>query len=119
MTVAAIENVLTGVDADVVYVHATEDANAEHRAAAAATLSAARHSSRILHYAVESTLRFTPALFVDIDRKSTRLNSSHVEISYAVFCLKKKTTPKKLPTGYPNHTFRIIATFHSPFRNIR
>src|SRR5690554_7785103 len=27
-----------------------------------------------------------------IDRKSTRLNSSHVRISYAVFCLKKKTT---------------------------
>src|SRR6267378_2291989 len=26
------------------------------------------------------------------DRKSTRLNSSHVEISYAVFCLKKKNT---------------------------
>src|SRR3989442_6355611 len=26
-----------------------------------------------------------------IDRKSTRLNSSHVRISYAVFCLKKKT----------------------------
>src|SRR5690349_22739579 len=26
------------------------------------------------------------------DRKSTRLNSSHVEISYAVFCLKKKIT---------------------------
>src|SRR5690349_22331082 len=28
--------------------------------------------------------------FVAPDRKSTRLNSSHVEISYAVFCLKKK-----------------------------
>src|SRR3989442_7027727 len=27
-----------------------------------------------------------------IDRKSTRLNSSHVRISYAVFCLKKKKT---------------------------
>src|SRR5690625_6071067 len=27
-----------------------------------------------------------------IDRKSTRLNSSHVAISYAVFCLKKNTT---------------------------
>src|SRR5438874_500530 len=27
---------------------------------------------------------------VDVDRKSTRLNSSHVESSYAVFCLKKK-----------------------------
>src|SRR5699024_11789009 len=30
-----------------------------------------------------------------IDRKSTRLNSSHVSISYAVFCLKKKTQIKK------------------------
>src|SRR5436305_2898120 len=29
------------------------------------------------------------------DRKSTRLNSSHVRISYAVFCLKKKTQNKK------------------------
>src|SRR5690625_5708131 len=29
---------------------------------------------------------------VPLDRKSTRLNSSHVAISYAVFCLKKKTT---------------------------
>src|SRR5690625_6344925 len=28
--------------------------------------------------------------FNDLDRKSTRLNSSHVAISYAVFCLKKK-----------------------------
>src|SRR5690606_20860727 len=30
--------------------------------------------------------------FKRIDRKSTRLNSSHVKISYAVFCLKKKKT---------------------------
>src|SRR5690349_23685316 len=29
------------------------------------------------------------------DRKSTRLNSSHVEISYAVFCLKKKKKKKQ------------------------
>src|SRR5690606_40224716 len=29
------------------------------------------------------------------DRKSTRLNSSHVKISYAVFCLKKKTNAEK------------------------
>src|SRR3712207_7725610 len=29
------------------------------------------------------------------DRKSTRLNSSHANISYAVFCLKKKTISKK------------------------
>src|SRR5947209_12145963 len=30
-----------------------------------------------------------------LDRKSTRLNSSHANISYAVFCLKKKTKKKK------------------------
>src|SRR5256885_10941406 len=30
------------------------------------------------------------ALLVAVDRKSTRLNSSHLVISYAVFCLKKK-----------------------------
>src|SRR3712207_8088839 len=29
---------------------------------------------------------------LDVDRKSTRLNSSHANISYAVFCLKKKHT---------------------------
>ena len=29
------------------------------------------------------------------DRKSTRLNSSHITISYAVFCLKKKKEKKK------------------------
>src|SRR5690242_21582575 len=32
---------------------------------------------------------------VRIDRKSTRLNSSHMSISYAVFCLKKKTKSTK------------------------
>src|SRR5690625_7058013 len=31
-----------------------------------------------------------------VDRKSTRLNSSHVAISYAVFCLKKKKTKDKV-----------------------
>src|SRR5438874_9262422 len=34
-------------------------------------------------------------LAVEKDRKSTRLNSSHVEISYAVFCLKKKKKDNK------------------------
>src|SRR5690242_21386039 len=32
-----------------------------------------------------------------IDRKSTRLNSSHMSISYAVFCLKKKKNKKTVP----------------------
>src|SRR5688572_31844077 len=40
----------------------------------------------------------------EADRKSTRLNSSHSQTSYAVFCLKKKTTPVPatlLQTPYP------------------
>src|SRR3989442_9642835 len=36
-----------------------------------------------------------PTAETALDRKSTRLNSSHVRISYAVFCLKKKTTEAK------------------------
>src|SRR5574337_1777177 len=47
---------------------------------------------------IRSTLRFLPQLEMrpssnapnPVDRKSTRLNSSHHSISYAVFCLKKK-----------------------------
>src|SRR3712207_8959418 len=35
-------------------------------------------------------LLLAPSYMGDIDRKSTRLNSSHANISYAVFCLKKK-----------------------------
>src|SRR5690242_20832176 len=34
----------------------------------------------------------------DEDRKSTRLNSSHMSISYAVFCLKKKNKARPIPT---------------------
>src|SRR2546422_2530707 len=36
------------------------------------------------------------AWVIMVDRNSTRLNSSHGYISYAVFCLKKKKTPKQL-----------------------
>src|SRR5690606_39501930 len=36
------------------------------------------------------------------DRKSTRLNSSHVKISYAVFCLKKKTSDATSPASAPS-----------------
>src|SRR5476651_2755206 len=46
------------------------------------------------------------------DRKSTRLNSSHANISYAVFCLKKKT--KQLTILHPttHHT-----SYHPPLNN--
>src|SRR5574337_1842336 len=40
-----------------------------------------------------------------LDRKSTRLNSSHHSISYAVFCLKKKKI-KKERNGYQEETIR-------------
>src|SRR5207249_12157148 len=43
------------------------------------------------------------------DRKSTRLNSNHVSISYAVFCLKKKKKKKQ---------FNKFRTYHTPRPNI-
>src|SRR5258708_19255686 len=48
---------------------------------------------------------FSQRFLVALDRKSTRLNSSHQIISYAVFCLKKKKQPHSLqpPTSY-SHT---------------
>src|SRR3712207_7484321 len=42
---------------------------------------------------------------IGIDRKSTRLNSSHANISYAVFCLKKK---KKYTSELPSHKYIVF-----------
>src|SRR2546430_12439373 len=45
--------------------------------------------------ALQTGLKFARRdIRLTIDRKSTRLNSSHSQISYAVFCLKKKNTTK-------------------------
>src|ERR1035438_4509216 len=41
------------------------------------------------------------------DRKSTRLNSSHLGISYAVFCLKKKSAPQVGPRR-PGQSHRLV-----------
>ena len=41
------------------------------------------------------------------DRKSTRLNSSHVDISYAVFCLKKKKTTQIQQVTKTDNTIRV------------
>src|SRR5438874_10497188 len=49
-----------------------------------------------LHLLLERNIEITfLSHFGQLDRKSTRLNSSHVEISYAVFCLKKKKKNNK------------------------
>src|SRR2546430_12774459 len=42
------------------------------------------------------------------DRKSTRLNSSHSQISYAVFCLKKKKKNFKTPTECPGSQLVLL-----------
>src|SRR5690349_23526153 len=56
------------------------------------------------------------------DRKSTRLNSSHVEISYAVFCLKKKKKAKEEArmasesiAALPNSSYRVSLRYLAPF----
>src|SRR6266496_3289399 len=48
------------------------------------------------------------------DRKSTRLNSSHVESSYAVFCLKKKKPCSSCHIGRPGSWTRPPGTFSPP-----
>src|SRR5256885_11331632 len=54
------------------------------------------------------------------DRKSTRLNSSHLVISYAVFCLKKKKDYTKFFTTYFHmRRLRLITTTHSIAAHVR
>src|SRR5947209_13338458 len=50
-----------------------------------------RHSTSITESGSPAKRVKKSAITPDVDRKSTRLNSSHANISYAVFCLKKKT----------------------------
>ena len=65
-TINVIEQALRATEADLVYVHAPDDSHQDHRAVSAATLSAARRLSRVMHYQSPSTLTFTPTLFVDV-----------------------------------------------------
>src|SRR5438876_2558394 len=65
---------------------------------------AARHRSRrlpdgIIEKVPRRRTRALRPLGLGPDRKSTRLNSSHPSISYAVFCLKKKINKTSLATG--------------------
>src|SRR5256884_3471068 len=50
------------------------------------------------------------------DRKSTRLNSSHGYISYAVFCLKKKKTPTHTNTA--QHTTQVPKQYRTSFYHL-
>src|SRR3989440_7113525 len=76
-----------GIEADVVMVAAGRE---EHGIAAVAGRDVeAEHVAIERNGAVEIGHRQ-----MNVDRKSTRLNSSHDQISYAVFCLKKKKNTK-------------------------
>src|SRR5690606_40207647 len=57
----------------------------------------ARTGERLWHYQIvhHDLWDYDLASAPQLDRKSTRLNSSHVKISYAVFCLKKKKKEKE------------------------
>src|SRR5258707_3541135 len=57
--------------------------------------------------------RVRVAQWILLDRKSTRLNSSHANISYAVFCLKKKA-----PTVFANPKNEITETTRKAVRNV-
>src|SRR2546430_8751439 len=65
--------------------------------------------SQEFQFAVQKQLRdFELAVVAQTDRKSTRLNSSHSQISYAVFCLKKKKQRDR--------RFAVLPKGHSPLR---
>src|SRR5690625_6780471 len=72
---------------------------------AAAGGAAIEQAKRFIFVRPLHTIRHLPrvsvwaGVFRAEDRKSTRLNSSHVAISYAVFCLKKKTASRAVSHG--------------------
>src|SRR2546430_7322325 len=65
--------------------------------AAGMVMAAPAAEARITRVEIDATRSQSPTFggytWPGVDRKSTRLNSSHSQISYAVFCLKKKTHP--------------------------
>src|SRR3712207_7270323 len=82
---------------------ALDEVAALRRVAGEAVEAAAAHDEGILRVAERGVLAGELRQRVDAprrDRKSTRLNSSHANISYAVFCLKKKNSvcPSSLPS---------------------
>src|SRR5947199_4563805 len=62
------------------------------------------------------TPRACAAAIGGADRKSTRLNSSHLGISYAVFCLKKKRTAFRAPNKELQQTKKHYYTRQAPYQ---
>src|SRR3712207_7989593 len=66
-------------------------------------------------YHIKPGICQSTGLTTSLDRKSTRLNSSHANISYAVFCLKKKMP---LPRWHQGHKVVCIRTRLSRVRRV-
>src|SRR2546421_4245915 len=65
--------------------------------------------------------KWLPSSVTRVDRKSTRLNSSHDQISYAVFCLKKKKIDKlvlPVPPSHRQQAYRSSIASGSTLKNI-
>src|SRR5256885_12460413 len=64
-------------------------------------------------FSINVLAMFGMVLVIGIDRKSTRLNSSHLVISYAVFCLKKKKKKQQMSFYLINHyTYALCQSCH-------
>jgi LmbE family N-acetylglucosaminyl deacetylase len=68
-TIKVIENAMDAVGPDFVFTHSPKDSHQDHRNAYLASMSAARHTSRILLYESPTALQeFSPRPFIDISR---------------------------------------------------
>src|SRR3712207_7651185 len=67
-----------------------EEFNIEHKAMYCLPFSTDINEDEYLKWHTDLYLNKEVNIIITADRKSTRLNSSHANISYAVFCLKKK-----------------------------
>src|SRR2546430_3837885 len=82
-----------------------------HRRLAAVPVCMAREAPHGAHYGVAQATGLVSGVARSGDRKSTRLNSSHSQISYAVFCLKKK---KNNTNSAPLEPFEYLHTARAP-----
>src|SRR5438094_761620 len=80
------------------------------------TMSSLARDKPLDLYGPKGLMRFLELIYKPLDRKSTRLNSSHRTISYAVFCLKKKKKKLQnyLTVSSPSFCLPFFSTHHAP-----
>jgi LmbE family N-acetylglucosaminyl deacetylase len=85
--VVAVDEMVTRLDADVIYTHAPNDTHQDHVATSAAALAGARRLARILYYQSPSTTSFDPTVFVDVERTlSGKLAALRAHWSQVMLC---------------------------------